>query len=162
VFPDINPVIQVRGVPKNALVLLVEGVHRAPGERDAIDQQFGEVRKLDVLPCRVLDAPVFIRNGKPGRSAKITVLGQALCTCHCALGNVAQGKVGNGIAARLVEDYDVLAVGDPRVVEFDPHAPPQSLREEQPLWKRSGGKETADRMAGQRTLLPPKTHQTLP
>jgi hypothetical protein len=58
--------------------------------------------------------------------------------------NAVQREVGNRVAARLVKQEDVLAVGDPGSAEAHSHAQPQRLGIEQPTRQRIWNEEPAD------------------
>ena len=73
--------------------------------------------------------------------------------------DVASREVGHRIAARLVQEYDVFAVGDPLVPEPHPHPAPQRLGEQQSFRQRLRCEEMPDRPSGQWTLLPCQTHR---
>jgi hypothetical protein len=77
-----------------------------------------------------------------------------------ARGNVGPREVGDGIPPGLVEEDNVLAVGDPAVTEANPHSPPKRFREEQPLRKRIGNEKPSDRCRRQWSLLPSQSHDS--
>ena len=49
-LPDVDAVVRVGGVTEDAFVLLVEGVHRPPGEGDPAAQVARVLREVGVLP----------------------------------------------------------------------------------------------------------------
>jgi hypothetical protein len=59
-------------------------------------------------------------------------------------GDAVLREVSDRIAARLVEQDDVLAIGDPPSTEAHPHAPPQRLGVEQSIRQRMCDEEPAD------------------
>jgi hypothetical protein len=61
-----------------------------------------------------------------------------------AWGNVGLREVGDRIEARLEEQEDILAIGDPDPPEAHAHAPAQTLDVQQSLGQRFGHKEPAD------------------
>ena len=73
--------------------------------------------------------------------------------------DVALREVGDRVAARLVQQDDVFAVGDPPVSETHPHAAAQRLGEQQPRWQWLFGEEVPHRPGSQRALLPCQTHR---
>ena len=54
---------------------------------------------------------------------------------HAGL-DVTVREVGDRVAARLVQQHDVFAVGDPLVGKLHPHPAPQRLGEQQPRRQR--------------------------
>jgi hypothetical protein len=58
--------------------------------------------------------------------------------------NVGFRKVGDRIAARLKQQKNILAFGDPTFSEAHPHAPAQSLDVQKLLGQRFGYDELAD------------------
>ena len=71
-----------------------------------------------------------------------------------ALGDGAEREVGHRVVARLVQQHDIFALGDPFPAEPDAHPPAQRLGEQQPLRERVWDEEVADRPRGERSLLP--------
>jgi hypothetical protein len=61
-----------------------------------------------------------------------------------ASGDAVLREISNRVAARLVEQDDVLAIGDPRSTEAHSHAPPQRLGIEQSIRQRMCDEEPAD------------------
>jgi hypothetical protein len=91
----------------------------------------GVVGQVDVLPgpaCRVLVACAY--HVPPG-GPEITMFAGVLARLERGDGYVVSGEVSDGIASRLVQEYDVLAVGDPLSTESHAHAATQRLGEQQ-------------------------------
>src|SRR5215475_4662326 len=114
-LPDVNTVVGVGGMADDAIVLLVEGVHRSPGERDAPPEIAGVVGRGGVLPSAPDGAPVANRYREPRGIAEITVLSGPVLADENAAPDVGDRKERDRVAARLVEHEHVLAVGDPLV-----------------------------------------------
>jgi hypothetical protein len=70
-----------------------------------------------------------VPHGRP----EIPVLARVLGALQHARDDVLAGKVGDGIASRLVQQHDVLAVCDPLSAEPNAHATAEGLGEQQPL-----------------------------
>jgi hypothetical protein len=62
----------------------------------------------------------------------------------------------------LVQQHDVLTVGNPSLTELDSHPPAQRLGIQQSFGQRIGDQESANRSWGERPLLPGQTHCHLP
>src|SRR5262245_38377712 len=75
--------------------------------------------------------------------------------------DVASWEVGHRIAARFVQEHDVLAVGDPFFAEPDAHPAAQRLGEQQSFRQRLGCEEVPYRPGGEWTLLPCQTHRVV-
>jgi hypothetical protein len=71
-------VVRIGGVADDALVLFVEGVHRAPGERDPVAQRAGVFGEDGLAPGGVRGFLVAGRDGEPGRVAEVPVPGRLL------------------------------------------------------------------------------------
>jgi hypothetical protein len=80
----------------------------------------------------------------PGRESEIGVLGRMLGAFQDIRSNVGFRKVGDRIAARLKQQKNILAFGDPTFSEAHPHAPAQSLDVQKLLGQRFGYDELAD------------------
>jgi hypothetical protein len=72
--------------------------------------------------------------------------------------DIAAWEISHRITPRLVQQDDVLAVGDPLVSEAHPHAAARRLREQQTRWQRLIGEEVSHRPGRQWALLPCQTH----
>src|ERR1700712_4743054 len=114
--------IWVGGVPENAFVLLVEGIHRSPRKRHAPFEDQGVGRQRSEPPGRPPDLTLTGSCGEPLRVSEVRVLGDVALLEEGGFQNVTARKVGDGVAARLVQEYHVLAVGDPELTEADTHA----------------------------------------
>jgi hypothetical protein len=72
---------------------------------------------------------------------------------------VGPREVGHWVAARLVEQHDVLAVGDPAAAEVHAHAPAQRFGEQQAFGQWVGHQEAAGASRGQWPSLPGQSHE---
>ncbi len=122
--PDVVAVIGVGGVPDDALVLFVERVHRPPGERDPALEDRGVGGEIDVLPRGALGDRATGPDDEPRGGPEVAVPGVVAHHLERAGREIGEGEVGHRIAAGLVEQHDVLAVGDPLPAE--PHPQPTS------------------------------------
>jgi hypothetical protein len=112
-------VVGVGGVADDAIVLLVEGVHRTPGERDAAAELASVVGQSGVLPRAPGGAPVAHRHREPFGIAEIAVLCGPVLADENAVPDVGDREERDRVAARLVEQEHALAVGDPLVGQLD-------------------------------------------
>ena len=135
--------VGVRRVPDDALVLLVEGVHRAPGERNAAGQRIGVGRQFAVLPGRVVDVALGAPNAEPGDRAQFGVLGDPVLCGQDPWADIAEREVSDRVPARLVQQRHILAVGYPQVPQPHSHASPQRFGEQQPLRQRFRGEKVS-------------------
>jgi hypothetical protein len=78
------------------------------------------------------------------------VLGGAVLADQDTWPDVGDREERHRIAARLVQQDHVLAVGDPFVGEPDAQSAPERLGEQHSWRERLGGQEAADRRAAQR------------
>lgn len=62
--------------------------------------------------------------------------------------DVRMRKVGHWVAARLMQQHDVFAVGNPLLGEPHAHPAPQRLGEQQPLRQRLRCEEVTHRSRG--------------
>src|SRR5260221_4904204 len=159
---DVVAVILIGGVTDDALVLLVEAVHRPPGERDAAAELAGVVGRGGVVPCAPGLAPVADGHGEPlgiaeGGGPRVRFLAD-----EYAGPNVAQREVRDRVAAGLVEQEHAFAVGDPLLGELDSEPSTKGLGEKQPFRERLGREESAHPDAGPRGLLQGQTHARVP
>src|SRR5262249_39746960 len=156
---DVDAMVRVGGVAEDALVLLVEGVHRAPRERDRVAQRAGLRWRVDVLPGAALgDLAVAADDVEPVRRAEIRVSALMVGGLQHTLLDVADREVGDGIPGRLEEDQRAVASGDLAAAEPDTHPTPERLEVEHPLRHRHCRDERPVRVAAERPLLPAKTH----
>ena len=109
---DVDAVVRVGGVAEDALVLLVEGVHRAPRDGHLALQDRGVPGERDVLPGRAGGAARVAGDLEPGGLAELRMLGAALDRHERAVGEVADREVGDGVAAGLEEQDGVVALHD--------------------------------------------------
>jgi len=151
---DVDAVVGIGGVADDPLVLLVEGVHGPPRERHPPLQFAGVAGQVGVLPCHARPAVLAGADGVPGGKAEVTVPGGVLAGLQHAIGDIRDREVGHRVTARLVQQHDVFAVGDPCPTEPDPHATAQWLGEQQPFRETVGDQEPANRSFGKWSLLP--------
>jgi hypothetical protein len=71
-----------------------------------------------------------------------------------AVPDVGDREERDRVAARLVEQEHVLAVGDPLVGQLDSEPSAKGLDEQQSFWERLRSEEAAHRRAAQWALLP--------
>ena len=81
---DVDAVVGVGGVAEDAVVLLVEGVHRPPCERDLVFEDRGVVGERDVLPGAPRSVAGAADNLEPGGLAELGVAG-----CRWSVGRSA-------------------------------------------------------------------------
>src|SRR5262249_32269647 len=140
-----DAMVGVSGMAKNTYVFLVQGVHGAPGERDASLQIAGVGGQASVLPRPPRGDMLLVRaDAVPGRESEIGVLGRMLGAFQDIRSNVGFRKVGDRIAARLEQQKNILAFGDPTFSETHAPAPPPSLDLQKLLGQRFGYDELAD------------------
>src|SRR5712691_12683213 len=116
---DVVAVIRIGGVTDDALVLLVEAIHLLPGERNAAAELASVIGRGGVVPCAPGLAPLAEGHGEPlgiaeGGGPRVRFLAD-----EYAGPNVVQREVRDGVAAGLVEQEHVFAVGDPLLGELD-------------------------------------------
>ena len=142
---NVDAVVGVSGVPQNSFVLFIEGVHGAPGERNASLQFACVGGQAGVLPGASLHDVLLVRaDAIPGCEPEIGVLGRMLGPFQHIWRHVGLRKVGYRIAAGFEQQEDVLAFGDPTSPEAHAHAPAQSLDVQKPLGRWLGYDELAD------------------
>lgn len=73
--------------------------------------------------------------------------------------DVREWEVGDRVAAGLVQQDHVLAVGDPLTGELNAHPAAQAFGVQESFGEWFGGEEAADRAAAERALLPGQSHQ---
>src|ERR1700704_2196197 len=154
--------VEVRRVSDDAFVFFVEGVHGPPCERHASVKHVGKPRQRRVPPRRVIGLTPVDADGVPVRLTEVAMLGDSLFCGEDAGLDVAARKVGDRIAARLVQQHHILTVGDVPVAEADPHPAAQRLREQNPLRHWLWCEEAACRSGGQWSLLPCQSHSVRP
>lgn len=155
---DVDTVVRVRRVSQDAFVLLVEGVHRPPGEGDAVLERGGVLGRSGEFPGGSFGGPVTRVHGVPGGFTEILMPGDLVTRDQGLRVHVRAGVVGDGVAARLVQEQHVLAVGDPGPVEPHAHTAAQPLGEQQALRQGFGGEEVSDRARREGPLLPGQSH----
>ena len=111
--PNVDAVVRVCRMPDDAFVLFEECVHRSPAERHPSAQISRESGECDVLPRGVGDLAPTGHQGVPLHLAEFAVLGASVLGDQDAVADVVDGEVGDGVAARFVEQEHVLTVGDP-------------------------------------------------
>lgn len=155
---DVDAVVRVRRMTEDAFVLLVEGVHRPPGEGDAVLELGGVPGRGGELPGGAFGGPVARSHGEPRGVAEILMPGHLVALDQGPGVHVRAGEVGDRVAARFVQQQDVLAVGDPLPVEPHAHTAAQALGEQQAPRQGFGGEEVSDRAGRERPLLPGQSH----
>jgi hypothetical protein len=73
-------------------------------------------------------------------------------------GDRGEREVGDRIAAGLVQEDHVLAVGDPFAAEPHPHPSSEGLGEQEALGQWVGNQEASDRRGTEGSLLPGQAH----
>jgi hypothetical protein len=136
-------------VTEDAVVLLVERVHRGPRQRDLAAQDRRVVGERNVLPgaARLTD------DLEPGGLAELGVLGAPFGRPERALREGGDREVGHGVAARLEEHDRFVALDHGAPVELRAHPPPQRLGVQHVL-RHAGHQELPVGVAAQRPLLP--------
>jgi hypothetical protein len=110
----------------------------------------------------VLFALLASADGEPGRRPEIIVPGGVIASFQYTVGDVTEREVGHRVAARLVQQHHVLAVGDTVTALPDAHPPAQRFGKQQPLRQRLRDEKLADRSWCERSLLPRQPHGSLP
>jgi hypothetical protein len=152
---DVDAVIRIGGVAENALVLLVEGVHQAPCERDGVAQARSLGRRIRVPPGAASRGLAFAADDvEPVRFSEVRVGALVIGRLQHAVIDVADREVRDGVAGGLEEDHRVVASGDDAAAEFDAHPPAERLQVEHALGHRHSHEKGADGIAAQRSLLP--------
>jgi hypothetical protein len=113
------------------------------------------------LPRAVIGLSLRDLDGEPLCVAEVVVLRHPVLSDQDPRFDIAEREVGNRIAARLVQQDDVFAVGDPPVSKTHPHAATQRLSEQQSRRQRLLDEEVPHRPGGQRALLPCQTHRRI-
>src|SRR5689334_4783235 len=112
-LPDVDAVVAVGGMARNSFVFFVECVHGWPGERNSSLQLARVDRQVHMLPCSST-CPLAPRlDGIPRCDSKIGMPGRMLGAFEHVGRDVGLWEVGNWIVARLKQQQDVLAIGDP-------------------------------------------------
>ena len=97
--PDYADEWFARGVSDDALILLIEGIHAAPGERHASFQRGGISGQRGVPPCGMVGRAIHHLDREPGDGAQFRVLGGAVLGEQSAGFNVAVREVCDRVAA---------------------------------------------------------------
>ena len=150
---DVDPVVGVGGVAEDALVLLVEAVHRPPRERDVVVEHRRVRGERDVLPGGAGRPARVARHLEPGGLAEVAVLAAVLDRLQRAFREVRAREVRDRVAAGLEEQDGVVALHDRAAAELGAQAAPQRLGVEHPLRHR-GRQELSVGVAAERPLLP--------
>ena len=107
--------IRIGGVTDDALVLLVEAIHRSPDECDAAPELAGVVGWGGVLPCAPGGTPLADSYGEPLGIAVVAGPCVRFLADEDAGPDVGEREERERVVAGLIEQEHVLAVGDPRV-----------------------------------------------
>jgi hypothetical protein len=159
-LPDVDAVVGVGGVARDPLVFLVEGVHGPPAERDPLLELAGVPGQAGVLPGATRGGLPAGPDRVPGHRAEAGVICGVPAGLEYAAGDGGEREIGDRVAARLMQQGDVLAVGDPLAAEPHAHPPAQRLGEQHPLGQRAGHQEPAGGSGGERSLLPGQSHDS--
>ena len=151
--------IRVGGMAEDALVLLVERVHRVPGKGHPVSEDRGVRGKRRVLPGTAGRLAVTVTDGIPGGGPELGVLGAAVARRQHVRLDVGTWEVRDRVAPRLVEQDNVVALRDPVARVQHAHAAAQRLGEQQPLRQWLRGEKGAKRTRCQWSLLPCQTHR---
>src|SRR5262249_20323324 len=130
---DINAMAAVGRVADDPRILLVEGIHGVPGEGNPFLQLARVCGQVNVSPRSSRRALLACLDGIPRCESKIRMVGRVLGTFESVWRDVGIREIGHGIAARLEEQEDVLAVCDPVSTETYAHASTQWLNVQQSL-----------------------------
>src|SRR5262244_580999 len=130
---DVDAMVAVGGMAGNPFVLFVEGIHGVPSERNPSLQSACVRGQVDVSPRSPGRALLACLNGIPGSGPKIEVPRGVVGRLQSVWRDVRSWKVGHRIAARLKEQEDVLAIGNPVPTETHAHSPTQRLNVQQPF-----------------------------
>jgi hypothetical protein len=131
-------VIRISGVAKDPLVLLVEGIHRVPGERHAVAEELGEPREVRVLPRSPWSLTVAEAHGVPSPGRKVAMVRLPPTPMQDLGKDVVLREAGDRVTTRLVEQNDLVALRDPRSAKAHAHSAPEWFGEEQSLGEGSG------------------------
>jgi hypothetical protein len=149
----VDAVVRVGGVAEDALVLLVEPVHRPPGRSGLALQDRGMGGERDVLPGAPGRVPVAAHDLEPHGLAQVGVHAAVVCRPQRAIGEVLDREVGDRVAARLEEQDGVVALHHGLSTELGAHVPPQWLGVQDAL-RHPGDQELPGGIAAERPLLP--------
>src|SRR5262245_30378877 len=136
------------------LVLLVEAVHRSPGESDMAPQLARIVGRLSVLPCATGGASVTNNDGEPGDGTQLAVLTRAVLSDEDTGSDIGGREERDRVEAWLVEQEHVLAVCYPLTSEHDSQPSAKGLSEQESFREQLGSEEPPQRRTTQRALLP--------
>jgi|GEM_PF-1722802 len=93
---------------------------------------------------RPFGAAVGAGDGEPTSGAEISVGSDAVDRREDTLADLLDREVGDRAVARFVEQDRIFTLGDPHVVEADPHAAAGRLDEQQPVGQGLIGEEVPD------------------
>jgi len=150
---DVDAVVGVGGVTEDAVVLLVEGVHRVPRQRHLAPQDGRVVGERDVLPGATSGMARAADDLVPRGLAKLGMLSAAVGWPERTIGEVGDREVRDGVAARLEEQDGVVALDHGPAIQLRAHPTPQRLGVEHAL-RHAGNQELPIGVATQRPLLP--------
>src|SRR5437899_850773 len=111
--------VRIGRMTDNAFVLLVEAVHRSPGEGDAIPQLTRIVGHRRVLPCATSGTSVTHDDSEPGDGTQLAMLCRPALAHEDTGSNVGGREERDRVEAGFVEQKNILAVGDPLTGEFN-------------------------------------------
>ena len=134
---DVDAVVGVGGVPEDPVVLLVEGVHRPPRERDLPGEEPRVRGERDVLPRPAGGVTRAAGDLEPRGLAELGVLCAVAGEPERAVGEVLEREVRHGVAARVEQQHRVVALDDGAPVEDRAKPAPQQLGVEDALVRAS-------------------------
>jgi hypothetical protein len=146
-------VVRVGGVAENAVVLLIERVHRPPRERDLAVEHRRVLGKGDVLPGTARCPAHATDDLEPGGLAEVAVLAAVIGRSERAVGQVGKREVRDRVAAGLEEQHGVVALHHSAAAKLGTQPAPQRLGV-QHSFRHAGHQELPVGVAAQRPSLP--------
>lgn len=150
---DVDAVVGIGGVPEDAVVFLVEGLHASPRERDLVAQNGRMVGERGVLPGAAVRLSCASDDLEPDGLAEVGVVAGVVGRPECSWGDVADREVRDGVAARLEEQDRVVALHHGAAAQHSAHPPPQRLGV-QHLLRQPGHQELSAPVTAEWSLLP--------
>ena len=145
--------VGVGGVAEDALVLLVEAVHRPPRQRDLAVEHGRVLGERHVLPGATVGLRVSPATSNQAVSPRSRCAAAMVARLQRAVGEVGEREVGDRVAAGLEQQHGVVALDDRAAAELGAQPAPQRLGVEHAL-RHPGHEELAVGVAAQRPLLP--------
>ena len=150
---DVDAVVGVGGMPEDAVVLLVEAVHRAPRQRDLVAEHGRVCGQRDVLPGAARGLAGAADHLEPCGVAEVAMLAAVIARPERALGEVGEREVRDRVATGLEEQDGIVALHHGAAAEHGAQPAPQRLGVEQAL-RHPRSQEPPAGVAAQRPLLP--------